>query len=134
LARVAGYFASQFVDEEKRSWVQFGVVIASEILLGLLGMIVVSSFSKRREYRADEGGALLSSRENMIAALERLKLNSQLTQVDDQPAIASLKISGKTGGLLRLFSTHPDLDDRIKKLKAFSSVEKNGIRRLQYRV
>lgn len=118
LARVIGFFASQFVDEEKRPMVQFGIVIALEIALGILGMIVVSAFSRRREYRADSGGAALSSRDSMISALERLKVNVGIPQADDQPAIASLKISGKTGGLLKLFSTHPALDDRIAKLRA----------------
>ena len=122
LARVAGFFASQFVDEEKRPMVQFAVVIALEILLGILGMIVVSAFSRRREYRADAGGASLASQSKMISALERLKVNSQMMKQgmrsDEQPAIASLKISGKAGGFLKLFSTHPDLDDRIARLKA----------------
>ena len=117
LARVIGFFASQFVDEEKRPIVQFGVVIALELLLGVLGMIVVSAFSRRREYRADRGGADLSSTGSMVAALERLKVNHQIAHPADQPAIASLKISGKTGGLLKLFSTHPDLDDRIAALR-----------------
>lgn len=117
LARVIGFFASQFVSEDKRNIVQFGVVIALEIGLGILGMIVVAFFSRKREYRADSGGALLSTPNNMISALERLKVNSKLPQTDDQPAIASLKISGKAGGLLKLFSTHPDLDDRIQSLK-----------------
>jgi len=118
LARVVGFFASQFVSEERRSLVQFGVVIALEIALGILGMMVVGFFSRQREYRADAGGALLSSREHMIAALERLKLNSGLPVTQDQPALATLKISGKSGGLLRLFSTHPDLDDRIRRLRS----------------
>lgn len=119
LARVIGFFASQFVAEEKRPIVQFGIVIALEIALGILGMIVVSAFSRRREFRADSGGASLSSRENMISALEKLKANYQVPQTDNQPAIASLKISGKAGGLLKLFSTHPDLDDRITTLQRF---------------
>lgn len=117
LARVAGFFASQFVDEERRSMVQFGVAIALEIALGMLGMIVVASFSRHREYRADEGGAALSGKENMIAALERLKLNVKMPKVLDQPALATLKISGKAGGFLSLFSTHPDLDLRIARLR-----------------
>lgn len=117
LARVIGFFASQFVAEEKRHWVQFGVVIALEIVLGVFGMIVVSAFSRRREFRADSGGASLSSRESMVSALERLKTNYKIPQTDNQPAIASLKISGKTGGFLKLFSTHPDLEDRISKLR-----------------
>lgn len=117
LARVVGFFASQFVAEERRPIVQFGIVIALEIALGILGMIVVSAFSRRREYRADAGGASLSSRDNMVSALEKLKANYQIPKTDDQPAIASLKISGKAGGLLRLFSTHPELDDRIARLR-----------------
>ncbi len=118
LARVIGFFASQFVAEDKRTIVQFGIVIALEIALGILGMIVVSAFSRKREYRADSDGAHLSSTEEMISALQRLKVNYQIPQADDQPAIASLKISGKAGGFMKLFSTHPDLDDRIERLKA----------------
>lgn len=117
LARVIGFFASQFVAEDKRTIVQFGIVIALEIALGILGMIVVSAFSRKREYRADNDGAHLSSTEEMISALQRLKVNYQIPQADDQPAIASLKISGKAGGFMKLFSTHPDLDDRIERLK-----------------
>ncbi len=118
LARVIGFFASQFVSEDKRGIVQFGIVIAFEIILGILGMIVVSAFSRQREYRADRGGASLSSPQSMILALERLKANYQIPPAQEQPAIASLKISGKAGGLLKLFSTHPDLNDRIERLKA----------------
>jgi heat shock protein HtpX len=118
LARIIGFFASQFVSEDKRGLVQFGVVIACEIVLGILGMIVVSAFSRRREYRADRGGASLSSPQNMILALERLKENYEIPPAKEQPAIASLKISGKAGGFLKLFSTHPALNDRIERLKA----------------
>lgn len=116
-ARVAAFFASQFVEEEKRPMVQFGIVLVLEIALGMLGMIVVSAFSRMREYRADQGGAKLSGRDNMIAALERLKANYERTVMDDQPALATMKISGKSGGFAKLFSTHPDLDDRIARLK-----------------
>ncbi len=122
LARVIAFFASQFIPEEKRQIAQFGIVLGAEIILGILGMIVVSKFSRMREYRADSGAATLSSTENMVMALERLKVNSRLPQTDDQPAIASLKISGKAGGLMKLFATHPDLDDRIAKL----SLARNG--------
>lgn len=117
LARVAGFFASQFVSEDKRPMVQLVVVIALEVVLGMLGMMVVAFFSRLREYRADAGGADLSTRGNMIAALERLKLNYHMPQAEEQPPLASLKISGKPGGFLKLFSTHPDLDDRIARLK-----------------
>lgn len=126
LARVIGFFASQFVSEDKRNIVQFGVVIVCEIALGILGMIVVSAFSRRREYSADLGGASLSTTNSMISALERLKVNSQLPVNEDQPAVASLKISGKAGGFLKLFSTHPDLDDRIRALKVNSHAKSSS--------
>jgi heat shock protein HtpX len=118
LARVIGFFASQFVAEERRWLVQFVVVIALEIALGILGMMVVGFFSRQREYRADAGGASLAGRENMVAALERLKLNYGLDQQAQQASLATLKISGKSGGLLRFISTHPALDDRIQRLRA----------------
>ncbi|MCC2678086.1 MAG: hypothetical protein K0R29_662 [Pseudobdellovibrio sp.] len=118
LARIIAFFASQLVAEDKRNIVHFVVVLLCEILLGILGMIVVASFSRWREYRADNGGASLASKAKMIAALERLKLNMNLPQEEEaQPAIASLKISGKPGRFLKLFSTHPDLNDRIQRLK-----------------
>lgn len=118
LARVIGFFASQFVSEERRGLVQFGVVIALEILLGILGMIVVSYFSRQREYRADAGGAKLSAREKMIAALERLKDNSMIQTENTQNSLSTLKISSKSSGIMKLFSTHPDLDDRIQRLRS----------------
>ncbi len=117
LARVAAFFVAQLVDEERRGVVQFVVVLALEILLGILGMIIVASFSRRREFRADEGGARLSGKDNMIAALERLKANLNLQNKDDQSSLATLKIYGRKGGFLSLFSTHPDLDLRIKHLR-----------------
>ena len=125
LARIVGWFAGQFVSEDKRHWVQLGVVLAMEVGLGLLGMIVVAFFSRQREYRADAGGATLAGSHNMIAALKGLKRayrQGGLEFVDDgrAPALSSLRISGKTGGLLSLLSTHPDLDDRIERLEEMS--------------
>jgi heat shock protein HtpX len=118
LARVVAFFASQFVDEEKRPLVQFGVMIGVELLLGVMGMMAVSYFSRQREYRADQGGAGLSSRENMIAALERLKANLTYPAPAEAPALATLKISGNKPRFAKLFATHPDLDDRIQRLKS----------------
>lgn len=118
LARVIAFFASQLVADDKRNIVQFITTFILELVLGMLGMIVVAFVSRKREYRADFGGASLASTASMIAALERLKVNSALPQEEEQPALASLKISGKTGSFLKLFATHPDLNDRIERLKS----------------
>ena len=118
-ARILAFAISQTVKEEQRRSVQFMVVLLAEIVLGILGMIVVSAFSRAREYRADAGGAKFAGREQMIAALKKLKLNydSRIAQqTEEQPALATLKISGKGSGFINLFATHPPLDDRIARL------------------
>jgi len=88
-----------------------------QIALGILGMIVVAWFSRRREYRADAGGAALAGRDNMVAALQRLKVNYGMPAAESKPAIDAMKISGTKGGFTSLFMSHPDLDDRIAALK-----------------
>lgn len=118
VARVAAFFITQFVSEERRAFAQMAVVFGLEIVLGFLGMMVVGYFSRRREYRADHGGATLASTGNMIAALERLKANAFLPATDEHASLATLKISGKGNRWLKLFSTHPDIDDRIARLKS----------------
>ena len=84
-------------------------------------MLVVSAFSRHREYRADAGGASLAGKSNMIAALLALKQNFRIQPEDqeqgDEPALAALKISGKPNRFASLFSTHPDLDLRIQRLQ-----------------
>lgn len=129
LARIAAWAVGNMVEEKNRPMVQFGVTILLEIVLGILGMIVVASFSRRREYRADIGGASLAGTGKMIAALQGLQQAYAMAQsrgyseaIDDgrAPGLANLKISGK-GGFLSLFSTHPDLEDRIARLKELES-------------
>jgi heat shock protein HtpX len=116
LARVIGFFVSQQVKQENRRWVNMLVVIVLEILLSLLGMMIVAFFSRSREFRADAGSARLAGREKMIAALENLQRTYEPRDANAQ-ALATLKISGRSGGFLALFSTHPPLADRIKALK-----------------
>lgn len=94
-----------------------GITIALEIALGFLGMIVVAWFSRFREFRADAGGAKLAGREKMIGALQALQRTYGVqSEVESNQSVAALKISGKTGGLMALFSTHPPLEERIKRL------------------
>ncbi len=118
-ARLIAFFAAGFVKEDLRWIVRFAVTIVLEILLSFLGMMVVAFFSRSREFRADAGGARLAGREKMIAALQALQRNYERMQESHQgqEALATLKISGKSGGLMALLSTHPDLEDRIQTLR-----------------
>jgi len=70
-------------------------------------------FSRYREFRADEGGAKLAGRNNMIAALKRLKQNQDAPPLPDE--MAAFAISA--GKVQKLFSSHPPLDERIKVLQ-----------------
>jgi len=122
LARVAAFTLSSFLRGERQrgggisymlNWV---FVIAFEIAFSLLGAIVVMWFSRMREYRADAGGAHLAGREKMIGALEALKRAVPI--VDNRaPSLANFKINGGRRGLLALWASHPDLDDRITRLR-----------------
>jgi len=117
LARAIAFAVTQNSRDERQSYgTQLMVRIVLEIALSFLGMIVVAYFSRRREFRADAGGAQLAGRQRMIMALQRLKQNYELVD-DRQAALATLKIS-QHRGFLSLLSTHPDLDDRINALQA----------------
>ena len=96
----------------------FAVVTVLEIVFGLLGSMVVSAFSRFREFRADHGGAKLAGKAKMIAALERLQKNYQvLNQVKrENESFSAFQISSKNK-FLALLSTHPSLDIRIKTLQ-----------------
>jgi heat shock protein HtpX len=116
LARVIAFFVSQQVKEENRGWVNFLVVMVLQILLSILGSIVVASFSRSREFRADAGSARLAGREKMVAALENLQRTYEPLDSRGR-ALATLKISGRSGGFWALLSTHPPLATRIAALQ-----------------
>ena len=87
-----------------------------DVLFTLLGSILVATFSRYREYRADRGGSNLAGRNNMIAALQALQRNMQ-PEDTRAPSLATLKISHKSAGLRALFSSHPPLELRIARLQ-----------------
>ncbi len=123
IARIIGFAVSQSVKEENRAMVNMIVVIVCEILLGILGMLVVSWFSRFREYRADEGGARLAGRDKMVAALEALRRSFGHMDADNAPqSVAAMRISNKRGGLFALFSTHPPLEERVARLRQMPSL------------
>jgi heat shock protein HtpX len=119
LARVAGHFLSTLVDEEKAPMVRMIATIILDIVFNILGMFLVAYVSRRREYRADAGGASLGGKEKMIAALQKLQHDSAPLLAEKSP-VATMQISNRRGGFLALLSTHPDLQDRIDRLRMAS--------------
>ncbi|MDR2337070.1 MAG: protease HtpX [Deltaproteobacteria bacterium] len=92
------------------------LVVLLQIMLSILGSLVVCWFSRQREYRADKGSADLAGRQKMIAALRALQKTVNLKTEEAHESFASLQISSKPS-FWSLFSTHPDLEDRIKALE-----------------
>ncbi len=117
LARIIGEFIDKAVlrNERGRGIGYFVSVMVAQVLLGILANMIVMWFSRRREFRADEGGARAAGTGNMIAALERLKSASN----EPLPAqLAAFGIKGGGGsGLKRLFLSHPPLEERIAALQ-----------------
>ncbi len=117
VARIIAMLVSSTVRDEARFIVRLVVTIALEIGLSLLGMMVVAWFSRQREFRADAGGAKLAGRDRMIRALQALQQTTDIRDPNTAQSVASFKISGKAGGLMALLSTHPPLEERIRRLQ-----------------
>jgi heat shock protein HtpX len=116
LSRVVAYAVSNMVRSEIAGIVHIASIIVFQILFSILGSIAVLAYSRHREYRADSGGAKLAGKEKMISALTALKRHVERVDTG-QPALQTLKINGGKKGFAYLFSSHPDLDDRIRRLQ-----------------
>lgn len=115
LSRIVAYIASQFVREEMAPIVHFIAIIVFQILFSILGSLVVFAYSRHREFHADRGGADLAGRDKMRHALESLRAYTNRASLgDEDAAIATMKINGKK--VASLFSTHPPLEERIRRL------------------
>lgn len=122
LARIlADQIASNMPGSDNRGpnpFVFYGIYMGLQMVLSILGSILVSYFSRRREFRADAGGAKYASRDKMISALRALSQNQGQKPRKNEEAIAALQISGVSRSkLAKLISTHPPLEDRIKALE-----------------
>ncbi|MFO7338678.1 MAG: protease HtpX [Lysobacteraceae bacterium] len=121
LARVVGGLVDGYLSGNREDrgpgLAYFLIVMVLEVVFGLFATMIAMWFSRRREFRADAGGARLAGRHKMIAALERLALNHGQSTLPTQ--IAAFGISGGLGeGLRRLFLSHPPLSERIAALRA----------------
>lgn len=86
----------------------------------LFGTMGICFFSRKREYKADKGGARLAGKEKMIDALNTLRILQEIKDPLNAPQSAALnafKISNFSKKTLYLFATHPPLLDRIERLK-----------------
>ncbi len=121
LSRVVGHVVDRVVFRTEQGhgpgfWI---VTIIAQIVFGILASIIVFWFSRQREFRADAGGARLAGAPSMIAALERLRAGS------GEPLPDAMRAFGISGGgranWMRLFASHPPLEERIERLRRRSA-------------
>jgi heat shock protein HtpX len=105
-------------DRGGRGLGYFATVMISQLVLGILATLIVMWFSRRREYRADQGGATLAGKGSMIGALRRLSRNEGSSLPE---SLAAFGVSGR-GAVMGLFRSHPPIEDRIRALEALPSV------------
>jgi heat shock protein HtpX len=117
-SRIIGHLIDRVIFKVERGygpgyWI--GSIFA-QVILGILASIIAAWFSRRREYRADSGGAALAGREKMIAALQRLQMGRETEDLPGQ--LAAFGIAGGIGqGLAKLMASHPPLEVRIAALQ-----------------
>ena len=116
LARVIGTVIDRAISGNREGGngiAYFAIVLVLQFVLGIFASMIVMAFSRWREFRADAGSARIAGKDKMIAALARLDANRGENSLPQ--AIQAFGIAG--GGMRKLFSSHPPIEERIAALR-----------------
>lgn len=120
IARFAAFFGGSHSDDDEGGGNIFSVIIFS-MIAAFAAMLIQLAISRSREYLADDGGARLSGNPLFLSgALKKLHAGVAHTPMNDaNPSTAPLFIVNpfSAKGILSLFSTHPPIEERIKRLE-----------------
>ena len=116
IARMAFFFGGRRDDREGGSGIQTVFML---ILGPIAAMMIQMAISRTREFDADQASAkYMGSPAPLIGALRKLDTWSQRVPMEADPSTAHLYIMKPSGGgLMRLFSTHPATEERIRRLE-----------------
>lgn len=122
-ARALASVIDNYLDDEDTGfgglsiWGYWILVWVLEIIFMIFAYMLISWFSRKREYKADEYSAKLVGKEKMIASLNSLKNigNIETSEKNQRDSLVFSKINN-TKKKIYFFETHPDLDDRINNL------------------
>jgi heat shock protein HtpX len=124
------------------NWLQFSLIfgggdeegggglaaIAAMIIAPIAATMIQLAISRGREYEADRTGAeLMGEAEPLASALQKLQAGAERIPMDPNPATAQMYIvnpfaSFHGRGITKFFSTHPPMDERIRRLRALEPV------------
>ncbi|MCK5126214.1 MAG: zinc metalloprotease HtpX [candidate division Zixibacteria bacterium] len=96
-----------------------GLIIMS-LVAPLAAMVIQMAISRSREYKADRVGGEITNKPTALAsALEKLHSSKIQINIDNKPATAHLFIASPLSrkGLTNLFSTHPPVEERVRRLR-----------------
>ena len=119
MAQWSAIFGGRRDDEEGGTNPIAAILLA--VLAPLAAMLVQMAVSRAREYQADASGARLAGKTGgLINALGKLQMANQVAPMGASPATAHLFIVNPLSGqsLMKLFATHPPLEERIARLQA----------------
>jgi heat shock protein HtpX len=116
LSRAVAFVLSRLVRPQLSVVVYWVVAIVSQIFFSILGALVVMAYSRQREFKADAGAAGWVGKAQMAHALRSLQSTHGLID-DSHKSLSTLKINGKSG-IAYLFSSHPPLEERIRRLES----------------
>ena len=123
MARWGALFGGFGGDDNRGGAVNLIAVFVLTTLASLAAIIIQLAISRSREYHADEGGAKLSGNPLFLArALAKLDVGARRVPMEVNPSTAHMLIVNplKGSGVLRLFSTHPPIEERIRRLEAMA--------------
>lgn len=119
MARWAAFFGGGRDDEDRGGGI-LGL-LAMAILAPIAALLIQMAISRTREFVADATAARLTKKPLALAsALERLQVAAERIPLDANPATSHMFIVNPLSGksLVRLFSTHPPVEERVKRLRA----------------
>src|SRR3989449_287509 len=121
MAQWAAIFGGRSRDDEEGGSNPIAMILLA-VLAPIAALLVQMAGSRSREFQADATGARVAGRPwGLAKALEKLQMaNQAMPMADATPATAHLFIVNPLSGqtLMRLFSTHPPLEERIARLRA----------------
>ncbi len=120
MAQWAAMFGGRSSDDEERGGNPLALILMA-VLAPLAAMLVQLAVSRAREFQADATGARVAGRPRGLAqALEKLERANEAAPMAANPSTAHLFIVNPLGRnvLMRLFSTHPPIEERIARLRA----------------
>jgi heat shock protein HtpX len=120
MAQWAAIWGGRSSDDEEGGGSNAFSLILMAVLAPLAAMLVQLAVSRAREFQADATGAKVAGKPwGLAKALEKLETANEQAPMAATPATAHLFIVNPLSGgaLMRLFSTHPPIEERIARLR-----------------